>query len=289
MCRLFGLTSSPRPASATFWLLDAPDSLDEQSRRNPDGTGLGYFTADGRPEVFRQPIAAWQDRQFAAQARTARSTSFVAHVRHASTGALTARNTHPFERGGRLFAHNGVVEGLDVLERHLGDTAASVVGDTDSERLFALVDREIDAARGDVTRGITAAARWVAARLPVYSINLLLVTPTDLWALRYPDTNRLYVLRRPPGGQHGDRALRHADASGSTRVHAPDLTHTAAVIVASEPMDEHPGWRPLAPGELVHVGPAGAVTSTIVLPDPPAHPLTRTDLRPAAAASQQTP
>jgi glutamine amidotransferase len=32
MCRLFGLHAGT-PVSATFWLLDAPDSLAEQSRR----------------------------------------------------------------------------------------------------------------------------------------------------------------------------------------------------------------------------------------------------------------
>ncbi|WP_261559513.1 class II glutamine amidotransferase [Frankia tisae] len=283
MCRLFGLTGAPRRTRATFWLLDAPDSLDEQSHRNPDGTGLGYFDEDGRAELFRQPIAAWEDRRFAARARQARSTTFVAHVRHASTGGLTSRNTHPFRQDGRLFAHNGVIEGLDVLQAHLGAAMARVAGDTDSERFFALITREIDAAGGDVGRGITAAVRWVAANLPVYSINLVLITAGDLWALRYPDTNRLFLLDRPAGGQ----PLRHSDAAGATRVHADELASAPAVVVASEPMDDHPDWRPLRSGELLHVGVGGQVTSVTVLPDPPAHPLTLADLRPEAATSQQ--
>ncbi|THJ63990.1 class II glutamine amidotransferase [Candidatus Frankia alpina] len=283
MCRLFGLTGAPRRTRATFWLLDAPDSLDEQSHRNPDGTGLGYFNADGWAELFRQPIAAWEDRQFAARARQARSTTFVAHVRHASTGGLAPRNTHPFRQDGRLFAHNGVIEDLDVLQAHLGAAMARVAGDTDSERLFALITREIDAAGGDVGRGITAAVRWVAANLTVYSINLVLITAGDLWALRYPDTNRLFLLRRPAGGQ----PLRHCDAAGATRVHAAELASAPAVVVASEPMDDHPDWRPLHSGELVHVGSGGQVSSVTVLPDPPAHRLTLADLRPEAATSQQ--
>ena len=51
--------------SATFWLLEAPDSLAVQSRREPDGTGLGVFDEQGRPHVQRQPIAAYEDRAFA--------------------------------------------------------------------------------------------------------------------------------------------------------------------------------------------------------------------------------
>ena len=36
MCRLFGLTAGTVRVRATFWLLDAPDSLEAQSRRNVD-------------------------------------------------------------------------------------------------------------------------------------------------------------------------------------------------------------------------------------------------------------
>ena len=39
VCRLFGLSSAPLRTRATFWLLDAPDSLSRQSHRDPDGTG----------------------------------------------------------------------------------------------------------------------------------------------------------------------------------------------------------------------------------------------------------
>ena len=98
MCRLFGLTSAPRRVRATFWLLDAPDSLALQSRKNPDGTGLATFAADGSPEVEKQPVAAYEDEQFADEAKDCESTTFLAHVRHASTGGLGLRNTHPFEQ-----------------------------------------------------------------------------------------------------------------------------------------------------------------------------------------------
>src|SRR5438309_5834467 len=106
MCRLFGMSGGPRRVSATFWLLEAPDSLAEQSRREPDGTGVGCFDEDGHPLIFKQPLAAYEDHQFAQEARELRSRTFVAHVRYASTGGLTSENTHPFEQRGRLFAHN---------------------------------------------------------------------------------------------------------------------------------------------------------------------------------------
>ncbi|MCC5477703.1 class II glutamine amidotransferase [Streptomyces barringtoniae] len=287
MCRLFGLISSPLRTQATFWLLDAPDSLSVQSRREPDGTGLGFFDADATPEVHKAPIAAYEDRAFAREAREVESATFLAHIRYASTGGLDVRNTHPFDQDRRLFAHNGVIEGLDRLDRHLGEDRSLVQGDTDSERFFALVTRETAAHGGDVSAGITSAALWVAGNLPLYALNIILVTARELWALRYPATHELYVLRRPAGGHHGTRHLDHAGRHGHMRVRSAHLGDRPSVVVASEPMDENPHWQLMAPGELLHVDADLQVTSRIAVPDPPARPLTLSDLRPQAAASQR--
>jgi predicted glutamine amidotransferase len=287
VCRLFGMSGGARRVSATFWLLEAPDSLALQSRREPDGTGLGWFGEDGRPQLSKQPIAAYEDREFARAARELESTVFLAHIRYATTGAIELRNTHPFEQRGRLFAHNGVIEDLGRLERELGDDLALVRGDTDSERLFALITRETERRDGDVGAGITAAARWVAAELPLFAINLILGTADGLWALRYPDTHELWVLERAAGGPRGDRHLDAASAAGTVRVRSERLTRHPAVIVASERMDEDPGWRLLEPGELIHVDAGPAVESAIVLDGPPARQLTLQDLQPRAAAAQR--
>ncbi len=282
MCRLFAMSGGTRPVSATFWLLEAPDSLSVQSRREPDGTGLGFFGEDGVPNVMRHPIAAYEDRAFAEEAREVRSRTFLAHVRFASTGGLSVENTHPFEFERRLLAHNGVIQGLDALEARLGPALDLVRGETDSERFFALVTKETAARGGDVTAGLTAAARWVAAELPLFALNVILITRDELWALRYPETHELFVLEREPRGRHLD----HASAAGSIRVRSGDLAHAPAVVVASEPMDEHPGWYDLGPGELLHVGPDLDVRRELILPDPPAHPLTLEDLHGRAATSQ---
>src|SRR4051812_6310694 len=120
MCRLFGMTGGAGPVAASFWLLEAPDSLAEQSRRNPDGFGLGSFAPDGTPEVIKGAVAAHADDRFARQAIEERSTTYNAHVRFASIGPVAYENTHPFEQDGRLFGHNGVLGGLDELEARLG-------------------------------------------------------------------------------------------------------------------------------------------------------------------------
>jgi predicted glutamine amidotransferase len=279
------MSGGPEPVRATFWLLEAPDSLAQQSRREPDGTGLGTFDERERPVVAKQPLAAYEDARFAREAREVSSRTFVAHIRYASTGEVNLKNTHPFEQAKRLFAHNGVIGGLDQLDRELGDAMQLVHGDTDSERFFALITREIERT-GDVTEGIVNAAGWVAEHLPVFALNLVLITPSELWALRYPDVHELHVLERAAGGPTGNRHLEHASARGSVRVRSGDLASRPAVVVASEQMDEDAGCRALAPGELLHVDGDLHVSVTRPLHSAPAHPLTLADLDPKAAASQ---
>lgn len=282
------MTGGRRRVRATFWLLEAPDSLALQSRRNPDGFGIATFEEDGSPEIHKRAAAAYEDELFARMAREEESSTFLAHIRYASTGGLAVQNTHPFEQDGRVFAHNGYVGGLDALQSRLGDAYRELVqGDTDSERFFALVTSEIRT-RG-TEEGIEAAVRWMARKLPLYSINLVLATPTDLWALRYPETNPLLMMERAIGGPTGGRHFDGASSAGTVRVRSGGLAEQAAVIFASEPMDEDPGWRSLEPGELIHVADDLRVTSRMVLDEPPAHRLRLEDLDVRTAASQRDP
>ncbi|MGH3563048.1 MAG: class II glutamine amidotransferase [Mycobacterium sp.] len=284
MCRLFALHAGTNVVTATFWLLDAADSLAAQSRRNPDGTGLGVFDAHGQPELHKQPIAAWQDADFATEAHEMTGTTFVAHVRYATTGAHDVVNTHPFLQDGRIFAHNGVVEGLDVLDARLRElgTAGLVLGQTDSERVFALITASIRTRRGDVAAGLVDAMGWLAANVPIYAVNVLLSTATDVWALRYPEPNELYILDRRDGALPRGLEWR----SERIRADAEQLRGRPAVVFASEPMNDDPGWQLIVPGELVHVDADLRITRELVLPDPPKHQLRRTDLSALAAASQ---
>jgi glutamine amidotransferase len=288
MCRLLGLTAGREPISASFWLLDAPDSLEVQSRRNADGSGIGFFGPSGTPVLDKQPEAAFQDEEFTREAKQARSPVFVAHVRWATAGGRTVQNTHPFAMQGRIMAHNGGLGDVGRLAEQLGSYRDLVLGETDSERYFALITQQIDAHGGDVGAGIAAAAGWIAARLPVSSLNTVVAAPGELWALRYPGQHALHILERPAGASIPAATASGREAAGGTAggtaagaglhvrsatssVHAPALQELPSVVVASEELDGERGWRMLASGELVHVRPDLTVESAVVLPDPPAH------------------
>jgi predicted glutamine amidotransferase len=284
MCRLFGLHAGTGVVTATFWLLDAPDNLAAQSRRNPDGTGLGVFDGQRRPQVRKQPIAAWQDAEFATEAHDMTGTTFIAHVRYATTGSHDVVNTHPFLQDDRIFAHNGVLEGLDVLDARLRAVSIAdlVLGQTDSERVFALITSSIRARGADVAAGLVDAVRWLAANVPIYAVNVLLSTATDMWALRYPEANELHVLDRREALPDSSFRLR----TKRIRADSDHLRLRPSVVFASEPMDDDPRWRLIDPGELVHVDAELQIRRDLVLPDSPRHQLRREDLSVAVEAAQ---
>ena len=264
MCRLFGLHAGRVPIDAEFWLLDAPDDLADQSRRNADGFGIGTFRPEGTPIVRKAPLPAWADRGFARAAHRLHGATFVAHVRHATTGAPTMDNTHPFLQDGRLFAHNGAVGDLPALEERLRTVGSMdrLRGDTDSERVFALITAEVRRHDGDVGAGIAAAVDWLRATVPVTSLNFVLSARSELWAFRYPAVDELFVLERSAVGD--DRSRRSLSGSHlATRMLGARAQRS--VVIASERMDDDAGWRPLSSGELLHVGADLDVRSTTVV------------------------
>ncbi|WP_217711339.1 class II glutamine amidotransferase [Actinomadura sp. NAK00032] len=279
MCRLFGMSTGGPRVRAAHWLLDAPRSLRAQSHRMQHGAGLGWFSLGGEPVRDRAPVAAFENADFDLHARNVPSHTFVSHVRDASVGGLTVRNCHPFVMSDRLFAHNGVVKGLDVLRTWLTEVEhAHVAGETDSELVFAYLTAEIRR-RGDTTAGIVEAVRRIGAELPVFALNLLVAESGRLWALRYPESNELWVLSPGRGGvsEPGRPSGGPGPAEGGP---------VPAVVIASEPMDDDPGWRLLEPGELLVVD--GLAEESLFPFAPPRHPLRRSDLSVREAASQTT-
>jgi predicted glutamine amidotransferase len=270
MCRLFGMSGGNVEVQATFWLLDAPTSLLVQSQTQPDGVGLGTFDSEGRPLVYRKPVALSRSQTFISEAHEVRSKTFLAHVRHATAGEPIPENTHPFEQHNRLCAHNGVLGELPRLRERLGPYADLVKGSTDSELYFTLITRRIEEAGGDIAAGIAAAAQELARDQLLYSLNIVLTTATDVWALRYPHTNELWILERSIGGIAAGDSLDQRSDFGITRVFSGELSLLPSTVIASQPMDRDPAWRLLESGELVHIDPALRVTSQIVVSHPPA-------------------
>jgi glutamine amidotransferase len=141
MCRLFGCHSLD-PGAVTHELFHGANALRVQSREHPDGWGVGWYEKDV-PRVVRSLTPAHGDADFEKLSHFVSAQTVLAHVRKASVGAVSAENTHPFQRGPWLFAHNGTVPGWErargPLESLIDPSLRSgLSGETDSERCFLL-------------------------------------------------------------------------------------------------------------------------------------------------------
>ncbi|MFN8126468.1 MAG: class II glutamine amidotransferase [Candidatus Nanopelagicales bacterium] len=267
MCRLFGANAGDRAVHLSYWLLEAPDSLIAESERNPDGAGIGWFSDAGAPHLRKWGSAAFDTTQFSQTALELDATTCVTHVRAATTGRDDEKNSHPFLIESRLMAHNGGFGDIPKLEAKLGDYVRYVQGDTDSERYAALIAQETDSHGGDVGAGITHAAQWIAAELPMYSLNCIVATSGNLWALRYPDTRALHAVRRSVA----DAEWRGQSSTAGHVLTSCDGEAADLVLVASERIDDADDWRMLDPGELIHVDSRLQITSTVAVDGSPAN------------------
>lgn len=222
---MFGLLAA-QPVSARRLLRDAPRSLWTLAGEHRDGWGVALGEPGGWV-VHRDTACAQASAEFDRVADTACARVVVAHVRQKTVGATALANTHPFRRGALVFAHNGTVTTMAALAAQTSAAReAEIVGDTDSERLFAFIVTHIDRA-GDIERGVVAAVRALHAA-EVGSLSFLLSCGQRIYAHRLGRALHLLVRRdaREPG-------------------------RTPTVAVASEALTDD-AWREL-PERSLHV------------------------------------
>ncbi|MFT5430271.1 MAG: putative glutamine amidotransferase, partial [Myxococcota bacterium] len=109
MCRLFGFRSVI-PSQVHSSLASAENALGVQSTKHPDGWGVAYYVG-GAPHVIKSYEPAHESRLFERVSGIVASETVLAHVRQATVGERTVLNSHPFQYGRWIMAHNGDVRG----------------------------------------------------------------------------------------------------------------------------------------------------------------------------------
>jgi glutamine amidotransferase len=211
---------------------------------NADGFGVGWYVpwSGDEPAVYRSNAPMWSDRSFAGIAPKIRARTIFAAVRSATLGLpVEASGVPPFASGPFLFAHNGAIENfrhtaMRPLRDALSDESyAGLLGTTDSETIFAgLLDR-LREAPGDHAGATAETVRRVSAvcgRLGIRATLNLGVTDGAAFAFTRYSTegpgNSLYLIE-------DGKAF-------------PDAT-----VVASERLDDDPGWRAVPDRHLLMV------------------------------------
>ena len=191
MCRVFGCVAA-EPVSIRHELLEAQNPLIRQSEEHDSGWGMAvYKRTDGRePQLVRFPQAAYADGDFVS-ATALRGRIFNVHVRRATMGGLSLRNTHPFALSSYTLGHNGTILHYPRL---LEPGMRAPGGDTDSEYLFNLLMSDYDPASpaASLRRALTKAVE----RSPFSGVNVLFSDGERLYAYRL-GLFELHWLARP--------------------------------------------------------------------------------------------
>ncbi|MEJ2238904.1 MAG: class II glutamine amidotransferase [Gemmatimonadales bacterium] len=256
MCELFAMASR-LPASVNL-------SLEEfakhggQTGGHQDGWGIAYYD-DGDALLIREPRPASRSAHMNFVRGQFGSTLVISHIRKATMGSLSLKNTQPFARelAGRVhvFAHNGMLPGifetLGLSTRHY-----QPMGETDSEYAFCVLLERL-------------AAIWIDNRSsPPLDERLAVVAEFASQIRELGPANFIYCDSeviiahghkrkhsegtRPPGLHFLCRSCEDeptpVDVAGlniSTRYDSQDL-----VLLASVPLSDE-SWTPLKEGELL--------------------------------------
>lgn len=187
------MVAARTPLAPRELLHDAPRSLRALSLEHADGWGVAMSSGDDTWHVQRNTRCAARCEQYASIASSP-ARVIIAHIRKKTVGDLALANTHPFQHGQFVFAHNGTLTIIDKLIAAASqDRLGEIAGDTDSERFFAFVLTHIDEA-GDIERGVVRAIRALHAWGDVGSANFLLGAGTRVYA--YRQGRSLFTLSR---------------------------------------------------------------------------------------------
>ncbi len=145
MCRLYAFRANEQ-TRVECSLIHSQNALMEQSRGDLQGYvhGHGWGVADypnGLPIIEKQTWAAYHGEHFKKKAAKVYAKTVVAHVRRATVGEPSIENTHPFNNGPWIFAHNGTLPNFQKVQEIIIDHIEpfyvnEIHGRTDSEHIF---------------------------------------------------------------------------------------------------------------------------------------------------------
>jgi glutamine amidotransferase len=263
MCRLFGFRSVI-PSQVHRSLVAADNALAVQSERHPDGWGVAYYV-DGSPHVTKSAAGAMDDALFRRVSGVVSSETVVAHIRKATQGNLTVLNSHPFQYGRWVMAHNGDIPNFgacrDVLDQAIAPRLRRfILGETDSERVFFLFLTELSrfgelSGRFGLEEVVPALAATVKTVRELAddeghrSLLTLLVTNGQTMAAHHGG-KELYMSTWKRRCADRDTCPSLSKSCESTTSSGGSVNH---LLIASEPLQGENVWEPLNEGDIVGV------------------------------------
>ncbi|MEZ4742728.1 MAG: class II glutamine amidotransferase [Bdellovibrionota bacterium] len=268
MCRLFGFRSSLISKVHTS-LVAAENALMLQSPRHPDGWGVAYYI-ENAPHIIRSLTAAIDDHLFKKVSGLVSSQTVVAHLRKRTTGGNSVLDTHPFQYGNWVFAHNGNLSKFDqnrpeiikLIDKNL---VPFILGSTDSELIFYLIMsnlRKITALDNANIKQVATASRQAIEMLTKITgpIHTLDSGPPDQTYLTFILTNGPMLL-----GHQGGKTLYYSTHKKKCpdRFTCPAYTpecekqtdsgKISHLLFSSEPTEGQNIWTPMKLNEMIGI------------------------------------
>ena len=270
MCRLFGFRSVIE-AQVHSSLVSADNALMHQSQFHPDGWGVAYYVA-GAPHLIKSDSKAMDDHLFKKVSGIVSSHTVLAHLRKSTIGDNSIINTHPFQFGPWVFAHNGHIENFNHIKPQLvakisPQLGRFILGDTDSEVLFYLILHQLSLTNSlnDPQCSLPRLVQAVKAALQIVTslAGPFLTEETDAADKTYLSfimTNGSTMLAHQGGKKlYYSTYKKKCPDRDTCKSFAPECeakTTTGLVnhlIFSSEPLQGENIWIDLQPGQMVGI------------------------------------
>ena len=213
-----------------------------------DGWGIGFFEGDGcRLFIDDKPsfesAVAELIRHY-----PIRSINAIAHIRKATHGEITLKNTHPFLRelwgSYWIFAHNGKLENF----KPALSGRFNPVGDTDSELAFCyILDKLVQRfpSKKPTIRQIYSVVTEVTKEISSFGMfNFLLSDGSFLFA--HCTTSLHYIIRESPFNK-----AHLVDEDVIVDFSEVTTPNDRVTIIATEPLTDNEQWTQFKSGELI--------------------------------------
>ncbi|MEH2253035.1 ergothioneine biosynthesis protein EgtC [Nostoc sp.] len=204
MCRLIGYLGNPigldellyKPEHSLYKQSYSPLEL-KSGVVCADGVGVGWYDEVGKPFIYRNTIALWNDPNLEELSNYVQSSCTVGYARLAGIGeSLDISNCQPFRSGKLLFVHNGEISNFQEtlyrpIRESLSDSTYRLIkGMTDSEHIFALLvemwqsspdSTLLDALRATLEKLTELASKYDTS----FSANIIVSDGQAVAAVRY--------------------------------------------------------------------------------------------------------
>ena len=244
--------------------------------RYPEGIeiprrGTAKRRLNGGWDVVKSARPVFEEKaRFSAAARGAESPLIIAHIRRASNPKKLRpsrlnkpENSQPFSHDGLVFAHNGTLNIPDEVARTLGRLAGNLKGVNDSEVLFWLFVKTWEVSLREIPRRGTGKKpgrdRWrkVFRRMisRIESVWDSIPKEKRKFKAPYSGLNFLASDGRVLAAQSFYDRPDGKSLCGQGRPYFEMCYRVSEgrVAVASEPLDNSPGWRPIPNRHLLVV------------------------------------